>query len=803
MNKVRNKMINKEAKSYLAKLLATENLTVEHRKVETAYFDLANRLLVVPIWKEMNNDILDMLLAHEIGHALYTPQDEWTAAVESKVAPHSYLNIVEDARIEKLIKRKYPGLSQSFIKGYRDLIRNDFFKTADKNVNEMLLIDRLNLHFKMSHVESDIEFDGAEELMFVERMANVETFKDVELLASDLADYCKNESETKSLDDHDFEFGDGDSADADDNGDADESGNNGNGEEHDNGEDGDDKSKNKSPHSNKDGEDSDEDGDGNSDMGDTDAGDQSNKNSESYAPGDYVPESETDAAWSNAQNELLDEQCRDNAYYHVHEFTNLADYLVDYKKVASDFRECRLKAMGTKTDYFHESTKNAWSNLVADYKLFSKDQAKAVGYMVKEFELKKAATAHSRAMQSNSGVVDPLKLHSYKFNDDIFKRLTVTPDGKNHGLMMFIDWSGSMHDKIAPTIKQLMNLTMFCRKVQIPFEVYAFSNNNWYGPEKGEDGKDYHRTMPQPNYKDGDITIDTSLLLFNLISSKMSAKEYEEGMINLHWIATKYGYDRYAYRGKNYDYEAAKLEQWKDDLHMIPRGYNLSSTPLNDTIMAAMKMVPAFQKKYNIDKMNTVFLTDGASDSGERIISLNDDCKTESDTWMNRRIQGNWKFKVTPYNANIMLTDRLTKKTLKVGNNSRRGGLTDALLKVLKLRTGCKVLGFYVGDKTTVSNHTLNRYFPEHNYYDSNAKLYDRKKVKAEFRKNKCLVVTDNTGYDELYLLAGGNMNVGDSVMETPSENAKKGEIKRLFAGSLKNSKSSRVVLNKFIKQVA
>ena len=31
---------NKEAKSNLAKLLATENLTVEHRKVKTAYFDL-------------------------------------------------------------------------------------------------------------------------------------------------------------------------------------------------------------------------------------------------------------------------------------------------------------------------------------------------------------------------------------------------------------------------------------------------------------------------------------------------------------------------------------------------------------------------------------------------------------------------------------------------------------------------------------------------------------------------------------------------------------------------------------------
>ena len=799
MNKVRNKMINKEAKSYLAKLLATENITVEHRKVETAYFDLGNRLLVVPIWKEMNNDILDMLLAHEIGHALYTPQDEWVAAVESKVAPHSYLNIVEDARIEKLIKRKYPGLSQSFIKGYRDLIKNDFFKTADKNVNEMLLIDRLNLHFKMSHVESDIVFDGAEELMFVERMANVETFKDVELLAADLAEYCKSESETKSLDDHEFEFGDGDSVDADDNGDADESADNGDGEGHD-GEESDDKSKNKSNKSNKQGDDADEDGEGDSMFGDTDSGDQSNLSNDSYAPGDFVPESETDAAWADAQSDLIDPRCKDNAYYHVHEFTNLSEYVVDYKEVAGVFKKSRDRAL-TERGYFRDKYRESWSKLITDYKQFSKDQSKAVSYMVKEFELKKAATAHSRSMQANSGVVDPLKLHSYKFNDDIFKRLTVTPDGKNHGLMMFIDWSGSMHNKIAPTIKQLMNLTMFCRKVQIPFEVYAFSNNNNFGSYSDEHGNLCGRKRPQPNYKDGDITIDSSLLLLNFISSKMTAKEYEEGMLNLHFMATTYGYDRYGYRGKNYDYEAAKAEQWKDDLPSVPRGFQLSSTPLNDTIMAAMKMVPAFQKKYNIDKMNTVFLTDGASDGGERIISTKEGDKTEPDSWLHRRIGGDWKFKYQKYDSNVILTDRKSKKSLPVGNARRH--LTDALLKVLKMRTGSKVLGFFVDDKTTIGRGTLNRYFPQEDFYGLGFKTFDRKKVNAEFRKNKVLVVTENTGYDELYLLAGGKMNVVDSGMETPSENAKKGEIKRLFAGSLKNSKSSRVVLNKFIKQVA
>ena len=90
---------NKEAKSNLAKLLATENLTVEHRKVKTAFFDLQKRLLVVPIWKEMNVDILDLLLAHEIGHALFTPQKEWKEAIENDKLPEqleTYLEFISE-----------------------------------------------------------------------------------------------------------------------------------------------------------------------------------------------------------------------------------------------------------------------------------------------------------------------------------------------------------------------------------------------------------------------------------------------------------------------------------------------------------------------------------------------------------------------------------------------------------------------------------------------------------------------------------------------------------------------------------
>ena len=69
----------------------------------------------------MSNDIIDLLVAHEIGHALYTHLDEWKSALDEGL-PQSFLNVIEDARIEKLVKRKYPGIVRSFVNGYRELI---------------------------------------------------------------------------------------------------------------------------------------------------------------------------------------------------------------------------------------------------------------------------------------------------------------------------------------------------------------------------------------------------------------------------------------------------------------------------------------------------------------------------------------------------------------------------------------------------------------------------------------------------------------------------------------------------------
>ena len=754
------KKTNKESKSYLAKLLATENITVEHRKVPTAFFDLKKRLLVVPIWKqEMSNDVLDLLLSHEIGHALYTPMKEWQKAVDIDKIPHSFLNVIEDARIEKLVKRKYAGLKQTFIRGYRDLIENNFFNTKGRNINDMLLIDRLNMHFKSSYIESDIDFTSTE-LDIVDRMKKLETFEDVKILAKELSEYCSKEKEEKDIEQL-VQDDDGDIQMQDEEGENNEQGE----QEQEEGNNEEDTSTS-NVDTDKDEEEKEEQKieEGASQPGD--AGMQNKSDGEQTSGSE--PVAETDNAWSQQSKRLLDKECKENEYFNPHEFTNLKEFVVDYKKVLKDWQQLYDKEH--RMDYEIDALKT----LQVEYKKFLSQQNKSVNYMVKEFEMKKSAAAYARTKQDKTGIINPLKLHSYKFNDDIFKRISVTPDGKNHGMMMFIDWSGSMNDKLQATIHQTMNLALFCKKVQIPFEVYAFSNSN------------SRRKEYQLNYQLNDITIDNRFHLINFVSSRMNTKEFDNAMKILFHTSCLYDKNRW------YRYSSRKPVEHNlmYDLPDTPRGYGLSSTPLNDTIMAAYKLVPAFMKRYSIDKMNTIFLTDGCSDGNNHKIVDMEDGDQYAEIISDKFKRGY----MMSYDKNAVLVDRKTKRQYHVDNGWRNpNGLTENLLQILKDRTGSKVLGFYVSARKRIDNYAMDKYFD----------YQMRSKIHAQFRKDKVVTVTNSTGYDEIYLLAGDNMQVQDGQMATPSENAKKGEIKRLFTSTLKGNKQSRVMLNKFISKVA
>ena len=174
-------------KESLAKLLATENLIVEHRPVQTASFDVTNRVLTLPTWEHECNDVIDMFIAHEVGHALYTPDDsDWLSEV-----PQLFLNVTEDIRIEKLIKRRYEGLPKTFFKGYQALDIDEFFGLNNKDLTQLNLADKINLKYKIGNYR-DIPFT-AEEAAFLPKCDALETFDDAVALAKEIFVFCQEQ----------------------------------------------------------------------------------------------------------------------------------------------------------------------------------------------------------------------------------------------------------------------------------------------------------------------------------------------------------------------------------------------------------------------------------------------------------------------------------------------------------------------------------------------------------------------------------------------------------------------------------
>ena len=181
-------MSQQEIKGNLARLLATENLVVEHRKVPTAQFNVDSRVLTLPLWDLASSAVYDMLVGHEVGHALFTPNVDFREQVD---CPKDFVNVIEDARIEKLMKRKYAGLRKSFAQGYTELNNKDFFEVADKDLSEFSLIDRINLHFKLG-ATALVPFNGSE-MVFVARTDQAETFEEVLQIAQDVYNWEQTE----------------------------------------------------------------------------------------------------------------------------------------------------------------------------------------------------------------------------------------------------------------------------------------------------------------------------------------------------------------------------------------------------------------------------------------------------------------------------------------------------------------------------------------------------------------------------------------------------------------------------------
>ena len=180
-----------ETKSQLAKLLATENIEVQENAVQTASFDVKDRILTIPIFKEeqKSKHVYDMLVGHEVSHALHTPADGWMNMKDRSQEFRSFVNVIEDARIDKLIQKKYPGLTNDYLLGFKKMYKDNFFGTKGKDFSTYALIDKINMYFKSSKT-LDFNFNKKEN-HFVKLVDACKSFADVQKLAEDILGYCK------------------------------------------------------------------------------------------------------------------------------------------------------------------------------------------------------------------------------------------------------------------------------------------------------------------------------------------------------------------------------------------------------------------------------------------------------------------------------------------------------------------------------------------------------------------------------------------------------------------------------------
>jgi|14_taG_2_1085336.scaffolds.fasta_scaffold03065_5 hypothetical protein len=720
-------------KSVLARLLANENITVQQGNYETAFFDVKSRTLGLPLWKDMSKDVLDMLVGHEIAHALFTPENfnEYV----SEGIPHSHLNIVEDVRIEKHILRKYPGLVGNFKRGYTELMmgEKDLFGIKEKNLYELGFMDRLNIHAKARDLV-DVPF-ADDELPFVAQAKACETYDDVVQCCRDIQQWLgekskdsdnkiENEVLTASPMSGDSEMNPDDS------------------------------STESNEDSMTDEESTEESETGNEENKSSEDTDESNEEATTGENGEEeeAEEEPKSSMPDSPESGLMDQEVLTETNFNEN-VSKLKSPDVVYAKGLTrqeakactisyeEIRDGRQRWLETQKGYGYNP------EFPEDkYVTFIKETKRVVNLMVKEFEMRKAAWRSLRARESTKGTIDVNKLHKYQYDDMLFKQVSNIADAKNHGMMMLIDYSGSMYHTLPGVIRQTLTLMMFCKRVGIPFEVYSFTSVGSHDDWKPMLAK---KKAAKPSVTHIE---STELALLKLFDSTMTKRDYDEAFRRMFWQTV------------NRSSSISEFEQ-------------LGNTPLNTALMAMQYIIEDFREKHRVQKMNFVALTDGDSNG---ILPIGGD-DLSYDQGYGYRYRN--------------LSVEVNGKMVDLGRGNRRDH-TSSLVKAIG-DMGVSTLNYFIADRNYELNGELCRSLGY--VYKTDSKFRAKKK---EIRDTGVALFDNNCGYDRRFVMPADKMSEQIEDLDVDSDMTV-AKIAKAFNKSNGSKKKSKVITQKFAELVA
>lgn len=554
-----------------ARLLANENISVRlDSSAQTAYFNTKSRVLVMPAWK-CSERMRDMLIGHECAHAIFTDKSDLPTLVAERVGEpvavaKDYLNVVEDARIDRLIQRRYAGLRRDYRAGYAEMRRDDYFGLKSRDPNSLPLIDRINLHFK--GFEGDIRFDSVEQ-GFVDRIAKAESFDEVCEIAREIFEReSHNDSEEEpqeqpnGMSTSDTEEGDDEE---DDNSSQSQAG-----DDEDENEEEEDESESPTGES----------GDGEEDDSQSNAaGDGESEGSETQTSsglegGQGAPSATTLTNLEDKIAENVEQGFRYNKN-RAYRLPRMQD--IDLSKIVRDHTYALSEFLLINDGVVPQS-------LLDKYEEWKAGAKPTVNAMAQMFERKRAAACAKRSLVAKTGRLDMTNLHKYKMTEDIFLRNKMVPNGKNHGLLLFVDMSSSMSGNMRETMSQTTVLAMFCRRIGIPYQIYGFTTHIFDG-----NIPNFYPNIPDssdPNALQHPRVGNIGLV--ELFSSKMKNRDFETMAAIL----------------SNYE------DRWNSSYN-VPQCMMLGGTPLDEAIIVSMKIASEFQKAHRSDILNTIWITDG------------------------------------------------------------------------------------------------------------------------------------------------------------------------------------------------
>lgn len=712
----------KVSTSLFARALATENIYVSFdTAAQSASFDLESRTLTIPDWNA-SDALRDMIVAHEVAHALYTPPEVHKNIVDTVRSENkkvkgfcACLNVIEDARIERLIKEKFPGCRRDFYEGYKEILEKDIFDLNNVDLAELSIIDKINIYFKFDILNLITVPLNSAEKKIIDRVNAAKTYEDVIDIARDLYDLAEAENKNKNQ-------GDGD--------------------------------------------------------------------------GDIKTNMEV-AYDKLGRNGVADPE---RGIHDFKEFpfatyplpkANSKEAIMSFKDIISEINNIGERNYKDYPKDTMSQVQNDLDMVTKNLEQFRNDTAGMVRELAMQFERRKAAEEIKRERMKDTGVINPDKLFQYKTHDDIFLRNLVKYEGKKHGMVMLVDWSGSMAECLDSVIRQTLIMTWFCRKVKIPFRVFLFTEDSCRYTDTAKGSSiDKRFAAAFPDAKKAPEGFELSpVCVREVMSSDMSDDEFKK-MEHMMWLIASCA-DRNFYSRFSNCYATRR---------MVPRILELHGTPTNEALLVMHDYLPQFKASNGLDVVDFMLITDGEPTG----------------------LSPYGKYAYTPVKG-VRVQHLATGRILTVPADSE--GCAYTLNQAIQYflvgeiqKLGVITVGFSIGNLTTLTSDLVGKFIDRDHWKKvTNLRNNNRSKHHSEivameskliapyvsyYKKENFIPAAPELtpGFDEYYVMRPVRPQV--EAPELPS-GATLVRIRNTFLKSLTGRKHSRVFLSRFIDLIA